>query len=98
MSALALLLAAFGFACLALAMDRHHRDVAGHAPSAMRRRLLRAAGSVALLASLAASIAAWGIAQGVVGCCGVLAAGAGAMLLWLCFRPAKPTPRPPSRS
>ncbi|HAL22541.1 MAG TPA: hypothetical protein DCP40_07420 [Stenotrophomonas sp.] len=48
---------------------------------------------------LAPSIAAWGVAQGFVGWCGVLAAGAGAMVLWLSFRsPAKPTPRPSSRS
>jgi len=52
-----------------------------------------------VLASLLASIAAWGIAQGFVGWCGVLAAGAGAMVLWLSFRsPAKPAPRPSSRS
>ncbi len=56
-------------------------------------------GVLGLLASLLASIAAWGIAQGVVGWCGVLAAGAGAMVLWLSFRsPAKPAPRPSSRS
>ncbi|WMJ68418.1 DUF3325 domain-containing protein [Stenotrophomonas sp. 24(2023)] len=99
MSVLALLLAAAGFACLALAMERHHRDVTGHAPAVPRRRVLRLLGAAALAASLAPSIAAWGVAQGFVGWCGVLAAGAGVMVLWLSFRsPAKPAPRPSSRS
>ncbi|WP_049456138.1 DUF3325 domain-containing protein [Stenotrophomonas maltophilia] len=99
MSVIALLLAAAAFACLAMAMERHHRDVTGHAPAAARRRVLRLLGATAMLASLAASIAAWGAAQGFVGWCGVLAAGAGAMVLWLSFRsPAKPAPRPSSRS
>ncbi|HIE1101043.1 DUF3325 domain-containing protein [Stenotrophomonas sp.] len=99
MSVIALLLAAAAFACLAMAMERHHRDVAGHAPPTPRRRLLQVLGVLGLLASLLASIAAWGAAQGFVGWCGVLAAGAGAMVLWLSFRsPAKPAPRPSSRS
>lgn len=99
MSVLALLLATAAFACLALAMERHHRDVAGHAPAAARRRLLRLLGCAGLAASLAASIGAWGMAWGVVGWCGVLAAAAGAIVLWLSFRsPAKPVPRPSSRS
>ena len=99
MSVLALLLAAAAFACLAMAMERHHRDVAGHAPPTQRRRLLQVLGVLGLLASLLASIAAWGIAQGFVGWCGVLAGGAGAMVLWLSFRsPAKPAPRPSCRS
>jgi len=99
MTIIALLLALAGFACLALAMERHHRDVAGHAPAPTRQRLLQVLGYAALAASLMACIAAWGIAQGFVGWCGVLAVGAGAMLLWLSFRSsAKPTPRPSSRS
>ncbi|KIP87205.1 MULTISPECIES: DUF3325 domain-containing protein [unclassified Stenotrophomonas] len=99
MSVLALLLATLAFACLALAMERHHRDVAGYPPAAARRRLLRLLGCGSLAASLAASIGAWGIAWGVVGWCGVLAAAAGAMVLWLSFRhPAMPAPRPSSRS
>jgi len=44
MSVLALLLAAAAFACLAMAMERHHRDVAGHAPPTPRRRLLQVLG------------------------------------------------------
>ncbi|WP_414616016.1 DUF3325 domain-containing protein [Stenotrophomonas geniculata] len=99
MSVLALLLAAVGFVCLALAMERHHRDVTGQAPAPARRRVLRLLGAAAAAASLAPSIAAWGVAQGFVGWCGVLATGAGAMVLWLSFRsPAKPAPRPSSRS
>ncbi|MEG0184727.1 MAG: DUF3325 domain-containing protein, partial [Stenotrophomonas sp.] len=97
MSLLALLLAAAAFACLALAMERHHRDVVGHAPAIARHRLLRVLGVAGLGASLLASIAAWGLAQGVVGWCGVLAAGAGAMVLWLSFR-TPVTSRPTSRS
>ncbi len=99
MALLSLLLAAVGFACLALAMGRHHRDVTGAAPAPVRRVMLRLAGIAALLGSVLASIAAWGPAQGVIGGFGVLAAGAGALVLWLSFRsPAKPTPRPSSHS
>ncbi|WP_312682696.1 DUF3325 domain-containing protein [Stenotrophomonas chelatiphaga] len=98
MIVLALLLAIAAFACLALAMERHHRDVTGHAPAVARRRLLRLLGCAGLVASLTASIGAWGVAWGVVGWCGVLAAAAGAVLLWLSFRsPAMPA-RPSSRS
>lgn len=97
MTVLALLLATLAFACLAMAMERHHRDVTGHAPAAPRQHLLRLLGGCGLVASLAASISAWGIALGVVGWCGVLAAGAGAMVLWLSFRsPTRPAPRTPT--
>ena len=99
MSVLALLLAALAFACLALAMERHHRDVAGHLPAPARRRLLRLLGWAGLTGSLIASVGAWGLAWGVVGWCGVLAAAAGTIVLWLSYRsPARPTHRPPSRS
>ncbi|MBH1506786.1 DUF3325 family protein [Stenotrophomonas maltophilia] len=64
MSVIALLLAAAAFACLAMAMERHHRDVAGHAPPTPRRRLLQVLGVLGLLASLLASIAAWGAWSG----------------------------------
>ncbi|KAG1317459.1 hypothetical protein G6F62_012884 [Rhizopus arrhizus] len=49
-----------------MAMERHHRDVAGHAPPTPRRRLLQVRGALGLLASLLASITAWGAAQGFV--------------------------------
>ncbi len=97
MTVLALLLSLFGFACLSLAMERHHRDVFGPAPAPARRRRLRLLGWVALSAAVACSISAWGIAYGVIAGCGILAAGAAPPLLWLSYRTA-PTARPSPRS
>ncbi|QJE03500.1 DUF3325 domain-containing protein [Massilia forsythiae] len=67
-----------GFCSLSLAMDRHWEGLHGRgsAPSPLRRRQLRILGSVALLVALAACVALWGGAKGVVAWLGVLTAGA----------------------
>ncbi|HYM87129.1 MAG TPA: DUF3325 domain-containing protein [Pseudoxanthomonas sp.] len=93
---IALLLATAAFVCLALAMERHHRHVTGHVPGVTRRHLLKTFGWAALFVSLAACIDAWGVAQGLIGWCGVMAVGACATLLWISFRSPAGTSRPRS--
>ena len=61
---LALLLSAAGFAALALAMQRHHRDLFGRSPSPFRARALFIAGWVLLIAAMLPCIAASGWAVG----------------------------------
>lgn len=102
MTVLAWLLAIAGFLGLALSMDRHHRDVFGVLPTPSRRRGLRAAGWITVLASATCSIVGWGLAYGVISGLGVLAAGAAPPLLWLSYRTApraRPSPgAPPARA
>lgn len=57
MALLAFALACAGFAALALALDRHHRQVWQRGVSEHWRTLLRVAGTVGLGSSLAASVA-----------------------------------------
>lgn len=100
MTVLALLLALVGFACLSLAMDRHHRDVFGALPVARLRRLFRLGGWAALMAAVGCCIVGWGVAYGVIAGCGIFAVGAALPLLWLSYRTApkaRPTPRAPSK-
>lgn len=93
MSLLAWLLAMAGCACLARAMDRHQRQFSARPLSPVSRRRLRVLGSGTLAASLAVCVSAWGLPQGLVGGCGVFAAGAAPVLLWLSVRPAPPSSR-----
>lgn len=96
MTVLALLLALFGFACLALGMDRHHRDAFGALPGPRQKRRFKALGWLGITGSVACSLAGWGIAYGVVAGLGILAAGAAVPLLWLSYRTApraRPSPR-----
>ena len=84
MSALApfaLCLAAF--ALLALAMDRHHAQVLGHAPpSTARRRLLRTAACALLVAAGGLCLRAHGTGVGLVTWCALLNV-AGLAVGWL---------------
>ncbi len=102
MTALAWGCALLGFVCLALAMERHHRNVFGALPGRARRRVLRTTGWIALAAAVACCVLGWGPAYGVIAACGVLAAGAAPPLLWLSYRTApraRPSPRaPPTRA
>ncbi len=84
---LAFALSLAGFAALSLAMDRHHRQVWHRAPSRGLRLLLRAAGTLALAASLAACIAQSGAGVGVVAWFGLLSAAAAVVALLLAHRP-----------
>ncbi len=63
---LALLLSLAGFVALALAMERHHRQVWQRAPSRKQCMLLRCFGITGLGAALAACVAHAGWATGTV--------------------------------
>lgn len=63
---LAFLLALFGFATLAIAMRRHHRDLFGTETSRLRRAVLRAVGAVGLAASYGRLYLAWGAVEGTI--------------------------------
>ena len=55
-----------GFLALALAMDRHHRDLLGASPSKTRKLWFRVGGSACLLISLAFACSDPGTDQGLV--------------------------------
>lgn len=76
-----------GFCALSLAMDRHWEQLHGRgaALAARARRKLRHAGSVGLLASLAACIALRGASQGWVAWAGMLTAAAVMLVLTLTY-------------
>nr|WP_187670131.1 DUF3325 domain-containing protein [Pseudomonas carbonaria] len=83
---LALALSYAGMAGLCLGMDRHHVQVWPR-KSRARQRLLRLAGWLLLAAALWPCLRAWGGAVGTVVWCGVLTAGALALVLLLPYRP-----------
>lgn len=76
-----------GFAMLALAMDRHHRDAFAGVPTAARRKKLRIGGTGLLLLSLLACIAADGATFGAVWFVGQTALAGLIVLLALAFVP-----------
>jgi hypothetical protein len=87
MIVLAFFLSFAGWTVLAMAMNRHRRDM-GWAPAADGvRALLRVAGGSLLAASLWASARHWGWSEGTVAWFGVLTVSAGFLVLALAFRP-----------
>ncbi len=77
-----LLLAYSGMLALCLGLDRHYRQVWQRLPGPWLRRALRLGGWLALGASLASSIAAWGWAMGPIGWFGLISlAGLGLVML-----------------
>lgn len=80
---LALALACAGFAALALAMERHHRQVWHRAPGRGLCWSLRLAGAGGLGAALAVCVACAGVAVGVVLWAGLLSAAAVLVVLGL---------------
>lgn len=92
MVVLALLTAYAGFALLALAMDRHYRQVRGGSIPPGMRLLLRAGGSTWLALSLAASVAHDGWSDGFVLWWGVLSASGIAVVLMLALAPRRLLP------
>ena len=80
---MSLLLAIAGFACLAAAMHRHHHEVIGGKPSPSRVRLLRVAGSVALVALVTFEMTQDGAAFGAMLAFGYASLGAGVVSLAL---------------
>ena len=84
---MALLLSLAGFVALALAMERHHRQVWQRAPSRKQSLLLRCAGVIGLGAALAACVAHAGWATGTVIWLGLMTVAALAVALVLSYRP-----------
>lgn len=75
-----------GFAALAVALPRHHRQIWSGPPSARRGRGLRVAGWVLLGLSLPPCLAAWDMRIGMVAWCGLLTAAALMVVAWLAWR------------
>ncbi len=92
MTLLAFTLTLLGFAALALAMDRHHRQVRRTAPAGWLRWLLRGVGTLALAASLAACVADSGWGTGWVVWFGLLSAAATMIVLSLTYWPQRIAP------
>ncbi|MBO3274296.1 DUF3325 domain-containing protein [Pseudomonas schmalbachii] len=76
-----------GWAAWALAMDRHHRQVAGGASAPLRRLALRLGGGLCLLAAFAVSVFRWGWNIGPVVWCVLLSVMALGFVLAFAFRP-----------
>ncbi|MED7668423.1 DUF3325 domain-containing protein [Pseudomonas moraviensis subsp. stanleyae] len=84
---LALLLTYAGFSVLCLSMARHHAELLGHKPSAVRQRALALAGWLLLALSLWAAVTANGWSFGLVDWFAVLMLSALALVLLLPYRP-----------
>jgi hypothetical protein len=84
---LALVSSFAGFSILALAMNRHHKQIWRREPSRRRQWLLRLAGSWLLLSSLGLCQAQVGWASGLVWWTGLLTVAALLVILLLTYRP-----------
>ncbi len=62
----AFIFALFGFAALAIAMRRHHRDLFGLEPSRQRRAALQPFGALVLAASYRHLCLVWGAVEGTI--------------------------------
>lgn len=86
----ALLLAYGALAALALAMDRHHEQVWGHRASRLARVLLRIAGSLGVILSVAVCAAGDGNwSTGVVLWTGLVTAASLTVAVTLTYRPRR---------
>ncbi|TFY89933.1 DUF3325 domain-containing protein [Pseudomonas nabeulensis] len=84
---LALLMCYVGFTALCLSTDRHHGELLHSKPSPHRRRMLRAAGWLLLIASIWPAVTVAGWSQGLVEWCAVLMLSALLLVLLLPYRP-----------
>ncbi|MEN5288729.1 DUF3325 domain-containing protein [Stenotrophomonas lactitubi] len=84
--ALLFMLSLAGFICLALAMERHQRDLCGRAFSRHRSRHWRIAGWALLLLALAAAIFAQGVGFGLASLSGHTSIAAAVVVLALMLR------------
>ncbi|MFB4394180.1 MULTISPECIES: DUF3325 domain-containing protein [unclassified Pseudomonas] len=82
-----LLLAYNGMVALCLGLERHYRQVWQRVPGAGWRQVLRGLGWLALLASLGASVAAWGWAMGPIAWLGLVSMAGLALVLLLPYWP-----------
>lgn len=86
----AFLLAGAGFTALALAMDRHHRQVCQRTPSRRQRVWLRVQGAAGLTAALTLCIARVGWGVGIVIWLGLLTLAGLVIVLTLAYWQNKP--------
>lgn len=82
-----LLLAYCGMLGLCLGLERHYKQVWQRLPARGLRLGLRTLGWLALAASFAASVAAWGWAMGPIGWCGLVSLAGLALVLVLPYHP-----------
>lgn len=80
---LALACAIAGFACLAIAMDRHARLMPGPLPRPARKAGLRSAGAIGIAAAYAFIAADMGWIMGTIAWFGLVSAGAAVVVLTL---------------
>ena len=85
---LSFILQCAGFFALAMAMDRHHRDLLGTAPSEQKKRWLRIGGGTVLLISLIFACSPPNGALGTVWWFG-LASVAAVLVLAVCAAPSR---------
>lgn len=88
---LAFLSAVSGFACLALSMARHCRDLFGKVPSRSIQRVFRIVGWVLMIISIGLTVSSEGPAIGPVLWFGLLTPAAQATVLMLTYRNRWPT-------
>lgn len=86
MTLLAFLFALLGFVLLALAMDRHARDLIGRPPSHARRRRMRAGAILALTACYGLTITGWGVVLGSILAYALMSLAAAVVLLAVSHR------------
>ncbi|OZI71548.1 DUF3325 domain-containing protein [Bordetella genomosp. 12] len=88
-AATALALVFAGFACLALAMDRHHEQATGLDTPALRRALLRLNALALGAAALAVCLQSWGSVVAILVWLGLLSCGAILVTLTLSYLPRR---------
>ncbi|BEH15552.1 DUF3325 domain-containing protein [Marinobacter shengliensis] len=87
MNVLILILCGVSFTMLALAMNRHYKQVAGKAPNRITRITLRTLGFVGLSAGLAGCLWQYGWSVGLVHWLGALSFAVLLVVLILSYRP-----------
>jgi hypothetical protein len=81
-----------GMAALALAIDRHHKQVFGGDTPVRRRYLLRIAGALLLALAIVPCVLLWGAGAGLVAWIGMLTEGALLSAVMLPYWPARIAP------
>lgn len=94
--ALSFVIALAAFLSIALAMDRHQRDLVGHALSARWSRPFRAAGWLLLAASAAPMISRWDVGVGLSLWGALVSLAAIALVLAIAVRARSANPGRPS--
>lgn len=87
--AAALLMTSAGMTALALAIDRHHRQVYGADATLCSRIVLRVVGALLLALAIYPCVLLWGEGAGIVAWTGMLTAGALVPALVLAYYPRR---------